>query len=68
MVYGTVSELYNKFLDKNAYEYNDLEKEIKEELAFEFKSINLKTKRYDYGKLYNETSDEDYIIMKKRNM
>ena len=68
MVYGTVSELYNKFLDKNAYEYNDLEKEIKEELAFKFKSINLKTKGYDYSKLYNETSDEDYIIMKKRNM
>ena len=68
MVYGAVSKLYNKFLDKNAYEYNDLEKEIKEELAFKFKYINLKTKGYDYGKLYNETSDEDYIIMKKRNM
>ena len=29
-------------------------------MSFKFKPINLKIKGYDYCKLYNETSDEDY--------
>ena len=43
-VYRTVSELCNKFLDKCFGERYDLEKETKEK----------------YGKLYSETSDENY--------
>ena len=31
-------------------------------LGFKFKPINLKIKGYDYGKSYNETSDEDYVM------
>ena len=29
-------------------------------MGSKFKPINLKIKGYDYDKLYNETSDEDY--------
>ena len=29
-------------------------------MDYKFKPINSKIKGYDYGKLYNETSDEDY--------
>ena len=32
----------------------------KKELDFKFNPINLKLTGYDYDKLYNETSDEDY--------
>ena len=58
-VYDTASELYNKFLDKYFDEYYDFEKE-KENLGFKFKPVNLKLKGYDYGKLHNEISDDDY--------
>ena len=46
-------------------------KRKKEELALKVKHINLKIKGYDYDKLYNETSDEDYDdygVMEKKNM
>ena len=59
-MHDTVLELYNKLLDKYFDEYYDLEKETKEELSFKFKPIKLKIRRYDYDKLYNEISDEDY--------
>ena len=54
--FDRASELYNKYFG----EYYDLEKETKENLGYKFKSIDLKIKGYDYGKLYNETSDKDY--------
>ena len=71
-MYGTASELYNKFLDKYFEEYYDLEKE--KELNFKFKLNNLKRKGYNYvtmdgcnygdygnyGKLCNETLDDDF--------
>ena len=59
-MHDTVLELYNRFLDINFDEYYDLEKGTKENLGYKFKLINLKIKLYDYGKLYNETWDEDY--------
>ena len=58
-VCDTVSELYNKFLNKYLEEYYDLEKEPKEKSGFKFKPIDLKIKGYDYDKLRNETSDKD---------
>ena len=57
---GRVLELHNEFLDKYFDKYYDLERETKEKLGYNFIPINLKIKGYDYGKLYNETSDEDY--------
>ena len=47
----TVLELYNKFLDISFDEYYDLEKGTKENLGYKW---------YDYGKLFNETWDENY--------
>ena len=47
----TVLELYNKFLDISFDEYYDLEKGKKENLGYKW---------YDYGKLFNETWDENY--------
>ena len=58
-VCDTVSELYNKSLNKYLEEYYDLEKETKEKSGFKFKPIDLKIKGYDYDKLRNETSDKD---------
>ena len=59
-MYDRVLELHNKFLDKYFDKYYDLERETKEKLGYNFILINLKIKGYDYGELYNETSDEDY--------
>ena len=47
----TVLELYNKFLDISFDEYYNLEKGTKENLGYKW---------YDYGKLFNETWDENY--------
>ena len=38
----------------------DLKKEQKGELGYKFKLINSKLKTYDYGKLYNKTSDNNH--------
>ena len=40
--------------------YTMIQKNKKEELGFKFKPINLKQKRYDYGNLHNEISDDDF--------
>ena len=55
MLFDTVLELYNNFLDKYFDDQFDLEKESKEKLYCKFKPINLKIKGYDCGKLCNET-------------
>ena len=46
----------------------DLKKEQKGELGYKFKLINSKLKTYDYGKLYNKTSDNNHDDIKKKNI
>ena len=70
-MYDTVSELYNKVLDKYCDEYDDLEQETKDNLEFKFKPISLKIKGYGYIKSYNENILQQFhqvIIIMEENM
>ena len=59
-MYDTASELYDKFLDNYVDSYYDLEKRKRRVRLYKFKIINFKHKGYDYRKMYNEISDDDF--------